>query len=255
MNHKSLIEEQFTKQAIPFSEAPNMRDEDAINLLVGAAEPKPGDHSLDVACGPGLVVFGFSPRVKAATGIDVTKAMLARAERLAAERGIQNATWHLGEAEHLPFDAGVFDIVTCRFAFHHVEAPLAVLCEMVRVTRPGGRIVVCDAAAPEDKEKAALFNRLERMRDPSTTRFLPLSELQALFAKAGLDAPALQSYRIPIELDAFVSASFPNPGDEDKLKDLIRASIADKSLDLGAHERDGKLFFHYPAVILSVTRR
>ena len=54
MDHDARIRDQFTRQAVPFSEAPSMRDEAAIALLVEAAAVGPGGRSLDVGCGPGL---------------------------------------------------------------------------------------------------------------------------------------------------------------------------------------------------------
>ena len=53
---------------------------------------------------------------------------------------------------------------------------------MVRVARPGGRIVLCDAFASDDPAKAAAFNAMERLRDPSTVEFRPLAFLRGLFA-------------------------------------------------------------------------
>ena len=56
-----------------------------------------------------------------------------------------------------------------------------VLAEMVRVTRPGGQVALIDIITSERPEKADLHNALERTRDPSHTRALPLSELIMLF--------------------------------------------------------------------------
>jgi len=70
--HRDLIVEQFTKQAVPFSTAPGVRDEEALRLLVEFAGAGPEDTVLDVACGPGLVVCALAAVVRHATGIDVT---------------------------------------------------------------------------------------------------------------------------------------------------------------------------------------
>ena len=53
-SHRDTIREQFTKQAIPFSNAPGIKDEDALRLLVEFTGAGPQDVVLDVACGPGL---------------------------------------------------------------------------------------------------------------------------------------------------------------------------------------------------------
>ena len=59
-SHQDTIRDQFTKQAIPFSNAPGVRDEEALRLLVDFTGAGPDDTVLDVACGPGLVVCAFA---------------------------------------------------------------------------------------------------------------------------------------------------------------------------------------------------
>src|SRR5215831_443056 len=137
-NHQELILDQFTRQATVFSTAPSITDERALEMIVEAVRPGPEDTVLDVACGPGLVVCAFAPHVQHATGIDVTPAMLERARKLAAERGLSNVFWRQGDVYSLPFADGSFSIVTTRFSFHHFLDPAAVLREMVRVCAPQG---------------------------------------------------------------------------------------------------------------------
>src|SRR5262249_42843949 len=155
---------QFTRQAVPFSTAAGIKDERALELLVEASGAGSDDTVLDVACGPGLVVAAFARVACHATGIDVTPAILARARELTA--GLGNVTLDQGEATPLPYADASFSVVVSRFAFHHFPDPRAVLREMRRVCRPGGRIVVCDLTASGDPAKAAAFHRIEMLRDP-----------------------------------------------------------------------------------------
>ena len=71
-NHQGLILDQFTRQATPFSTASPITDANALRMIVEAADPRPGDTVLDVACGGGIVVCAFAPHVRQATGIDMT---------------------------------------------------------------------------------------------------------------------------------------------------------------------------------------
>src|SRR5437867_7129219 len=96
-SHRDLILDQFTRQALPFSTAPGIRDEEALALLVTASGATPDDTVLDVACGPGLVARAFARVARRVTGIDLTPAMIARARALAAEGGVDNASWAIGE--------------------------------------------------------------------------------------------------------------------------------------------------------------
>src|SRR5215471_6561096 len=188
-SHQDLILDQFSRQATVFSTAPTITDEDALRMIVDAAQPTRDDRLLDVACGPGLVVCAFAAHVHEATGIDVTPAMLDRARQLAADKGLADITWRQGDVYSLPYEDASFTIVTTRFSCHHFLDPAAVVREMVRVCAPGGRIAVVDDYASEDPAKAATFNRLEKLRDPSHSRALSLTELRGLFATVGLPEP------------------------------------------------------------------
>ena len=253
-NHRDLILDQFTRQATVFSTAPAITDEDALRLIVEAARPAPGDTVLDVACGPGLVVCAFAPHVRAATGIDVTPAMLERARKLAADKGLANIAWRQGDVNSLPYDDGSFTIVTTRFSFHHFLDPTAVLREMVRVCAPEGRIVVVDDYASEDPAKAAAFNRLEKLRDPSHARCLTLTELQGLFGKVGLPQPDAAFYELRGDVQGLLARSFPNPGDDLEIIKMFKASAADDRLGVPVRLDADQIYYAYPVAILAATR-
>jgi SAM-dependent methyltransferase len=252
--HHDLILDQFTRQATVFSTAPTITDEDALRMIVEAARPAPDDRLLDVACGPGLVVCAFAPHVREATGIDVTPAMLERARKLAAEKGLINIAWRQGDVYSLPYNDASFTIVTTRFSCHHFLDPAAVVREMVRVCTPGGRIIVVDDYASEDPSKAAEFNKLEKLRDPSHSRCLTLSELKGLFGKAGLPEPAATFYELRGDVPGLLARSFPNPGDELKIIEMFKASAADDRLGVPVRLEAGEIFYAYPVAILAATR-
>src|SRR6058998_2125110 len=250
--HQHQILDQFTRQATAFATAPGIRDEAALWLIVEASGAGPEDTVLDVACGPGLVVAAFARVVRHATGIDITPAMLERARAHAAQLGLTNVSWRQGDALPLPWPDASFSIVTSRFAFHHFLDPLAVLREMKRVATPGGRVVVVDST-PEPR-RADAFNRMERLRDPSHVRSLPLDEHKALYAKAGLSEPRVTWYRLEGELEALIARSFPNPGDDDKIHALFRASLADDTLGIQTRLENGRIRYGFPVAVLVADR-
>ena len=252
--HSSLIRDQFTRQATPFSTAAPIADAGALALIVEAAGAGPDDLVLDVACGGGIVVCAFAPHVRHATGIDMTAAMLDRARHLAAEKGIANVTWHKGDVTQLPYPNGAFTIVVTRFAIHHFPDPSAVFREMVRVCAPGGRVVVVDTYTSPDPAKASEFNRLEKLRDPSHVRCLPRDELQDLFRAADLAQPRVSFYELRDTVENLLARSFPNPGDERKIIDLFTASIADDRLGIPVGRAGDKLEYAYPVAILAAER-
>jgi SAM-dependent methyltransferase len=250
--HQNEILDQFTRQATPFATAPGIRDEAALRLIVEASGAGPEDTVLDVACGPGLVVAAFARVVRHATGIDITPAMLERARTHAAQLGLTNVTWRQGDVLPLPWPDASFSIVTSRFAFHHFLDPLAVLREMKRVATPGGRVVVVDST-PEPR-RADAFNRMERLRDPSHVRSLPVDEHRGLYATVGLPEPRVTSYRLEGEMEALIGRSFPHPGDDEKIREIFRAALKDDALDIQPRLEDGQIRYGFPVSVLVAER-
>jgi SAM-dependent methyltransferase len=249
--HHDLIVDQFTRQAVPFSTASPITDENALRMIVDAARPQPDDRLLDVACGGGIVVCAFAPHVRHATGIDMTPAMLERARRLAGERAIANVSFEQGVAQALPYPNASFDIVVTRFSFHHFPDPLAVLREMRRVVAPNGRLIVVDMYASEDSAKAAEWNRLEKLRDPSHVRCLSLTELRNLFAAANLPEPKASFYELGDDVNNLLARSFPNPGDDAKIVAMFAASVEDDRLGIPVQRDGARLRYAYPVAILA----
>jgi hypothetical protein len=123
---------------------------------------------------------------------------------------------------------------------------------MKRVCQPGGKVVVADSApAPE---KADAFNAMERLRDPSHTRAMPLAELKSLYTRHGLPEPRHTWYRLESDLESLLSRSFPNPGDDDKIRALFRASLADDALDIRARQEGDLIVYGFPVAVLVAER-
>src|SRR5262245_5477225 len=113
--HWRLILDQFTRQAVPFSEMPDHSPE----LIIAAAHVQPDDTVLDVACGPGLITCEFAKVARYVTGIDLTPAMIERARILQQSKGLTNLTWQIGDVLPLPFSDAAFSLVLTRYSFHH----------------------------------------------------------------------------------------------------------------------------------------
>ncbi len=247
-SHRDLILDQFTRQAVPFSTAPSIQDEQALSLVVEFAGTTAADTVLDVACGPGILLSAFARVARHATGIDLTPAMLDRARVLQREKGLHNMSWVRGDGLVMPFADGAFSMVTSRFAFHHLLDPATALVEMARVCAPSGRIVVVDSAPASDKADA--FNRMEVLRDPSHVRAMPLDELRGLFGRARLPEPRATSYRLNGELESLIKRSFPLPGDDEKLRQVFAASIGTDALGIEARREGHEIRFGYPVAVL-----
>jgi ubiquinone/menaquinone biosynthesis C-methylase UbiE len=248
---QEIVVDQFTQQAAAFAAAAQIRDAEALDLMISASGAGANDRTLDVACGPGIVVCHFAAVVESATGIDLTPAMIDQARLLQREKGLTNVVWHVGDVTSLPYANQSFSIVTCRYAFHHFEHPAKVLSEMVRVCALGGKVVLMDVFTSDNEQQATNFNRMERLRDPSHVRALSLAELRGLFEKVELPLPSLAFYKMHVRLDNLLKASFPNKGDAEEVERLVRNSLEDDSLGVQTRTEDGNLVISYPIALLA----
>lgn len=118
-------------------------------LATGAA---PGVRILDVAAGTGTSGMALTSRGASVVACDVSPGMLS------VGRGRHPAMgFVVGDGRRLPFADGVFDAVTISFGLRNIAEPEIALAEMLRVTRPGGRLVVCEFSMPVTRVRRALF--------------------------------------------------------------------------------------------------
>lgn len=251
MDHTDEVVDQFTRQAAQFALSPAARNEEIVERILRLAQAGPDDSALDVACGPGVLACALARRVRHATGIDLTPAMLDQARATQAHAGLTNLRWDLGDVTAMPYADGSFSIVTCRFAFHHFPEPLRVLREMRRVAGPGGRVVVADSSPAAAKADA--FNAMEKLRDPSHTRAMPVEELRALFNAAGMPEPRVEPTRLSLDLDSFLARSYPPGGERDKqgMRAMFERALADDAMDVQPRREGGTLHFSVPVAVLS----
>jgi demethylmenaquinone methyltransferase/2-methoxy-6-polyprenyl-1,4-benzoquinol methylase len=120
--------------------------------LVRLARVEQGCRVLDVCCGTGDLTFAFSREGAAATGLDFNSQMLAVAHRRMQRHrwcpGSIRPQFVQGDALQLPFPEHSFDIVSVGYGLRNLASWEAGLREMLRVARPGGRLLVLDFGKP-----------------------------------------------------------------------------------------------------------
>jgi len=191
-----------------------------LGRMVALARPLPADRVLDIATGGGHVAVTFAPHVATVVASDLTPEILHHAAAYFAERGLGNVETALADAEELPFADGSFQIVTCRIAPHHFPRPDRFVAEVARVLTPDGRFVLIDSTVPAG-ETGAFINEVERLRDPSHVRSLPVAEWEALLAGAGLRVAVAETFRKRHDYDDWTARSRMTPEGKASLARLV----------------------------------
>jgi len=127
--------------------------------ILDVALVQPGERILDVGCGTGTLTIlaaddtGPTGQV---VGVDATTSFLPRARKKASKRGLSNIEFREGLAEALPVkEDSSFDVVLCTFVVHHLpgdEIREKSFAEMMRVLKPGGRMLVVDFPGDDGHE-------------------------------------------------------------------------------------------------------
>lgn len=167
---------------------------------VELARIQPGEQVLDVGCGTGTLAIEVQNRVGRAGrifGIDPGTQQIARARSKASRRNLP-IDFQIGVIEQIAFPDQTFDVVLSTLMMHHLPASLKRqgLAEIVRVLKPGGRLVIADFQRKQERQgRAAHFHAGgSRMQD-----------LVALVKEAGFGAVEMEEI-CPKRFSAFPGA-------------------------------------------------
>lgn len=115
------------------------------------------------------------------------------------------------------------------------------------VSKKSGIVLIADAALPN--ENVVAYNMVERLRDPSHTRALSFDEFDQTMRKSGLNNLRRGSYKVEMELEKQLKASFPELGDDEKIRDIFKKDIGNNLLGMDAHWAGDEIHFAYPISI------
>jgi demethylmenaquinone methyltransferase/2-methoxy-6-polyprenyl-1,4-benzoquinol methylase len=111
-----------------------------------AVGPRPGERILDLAAGTGTSSASLAKSGAHVVAADFSPGMIEVGRRQQA--GNTNVEFVVADGMNLPFEASEFDAVTISFGLRNIVEPRAALAELFRVTKPGGRIVICEFSTP-----------------------------------------------------------------------------------------------------------
>jgi SAM-dependent methyltransferase len=245
-----------------------------LSRLVDFAEPTADDVCLDVAYGDAPVAAAMSSRVRQVASVRTgpTHAATDTADTapqtaLATDpRGMRDTAPQggLAVARHqrtvgarpvrastlsLPYRDGVFTLVTARCSLHRLSDPLAAVREMLRVCRPGGRLII----AGRIRTTSAAADALERLRDPAHAGTPSLARLTGLLADAGADVRRLDVFVVERPAEPWLA------GCDDASADEIRRALVaeiDGGPPTGARPRmiGGELWFTQSCAHIAAVR-
>jgi ubiquinone/menaquinone biosynthesis C-methylase UbiE len=255
-DHAAEIERAFSQQA-PAFEDPGLNRVFTVDVawLFEHLELGPDVIVLDVAAGTGHAARSLAPAVRTVVALDATLAMLEAGKAAVEAAGLRNVVFQRGDAAALPFLDASFDVVVSRFALHHFEAPSVDVAEMARCARPGGQLVVADLVCSDDPATADAQNHLERLRDPSHARMLPVSELRALVAGVG-ELSAFEARDIVRPLRPWLAQTDARDEVAARITAALRAELeGGRATGLRPREEDGELRFVHTVACVTARKQ
>ncbi len=199
--------------------ADTMRESGA--ALVRQLGITPGLNVLDLGCGDGTTAIPAAQLGAYVRGVDIARNLVDAGNRRARQLGLSNCTFHHGDATDLhEMPDQVFDLTVSVFGAMFAPKPDDVAREMVRVTRPGGRIVMGNWIPNDPTMVAQVLKISSAYTPPPPAGFVsPMlwgveSEVTARFGRAGIKAED-----ISFQPDTF---TFDHPGTTGSFVDIFR---------------------------------
>ena len=237
------VRDSFSRVAANYTRSTFHSSSERLREVLDLAQPQPGDIALDVATGTGNTAFALAPVVRGVVGVDLTREMLDQARRLAAERGIVNAEWVIGDAERLPFRDNTFDLYTVRAAPHHFPNVDVFMSEALRVLKPGRAAAFIDCAPPMPARD--LLHEVEMRRDPSHIRSLTVDEWVSALVRAGFEVESATARELDWNYEEWMANMAVAQPLAAQLAGLIESAGGQAREQLHPARRDGKLWHAY----------
>ena len=253
MGIKESAIKQFGSRAEAYAKGNIFVDGVHLSGIVKKSGVEKNHQVLDIATGAGFLALEFARYADTVIGCDLTRNMLLHAVEKQKKSGLENTAFLLSDVESLPFHDKFFDIVSCRFAFHHFPDPVNALREMKRVCN--GSIVLIDGVSSEDREKSLFHNSIEKLRDPSHVRIYSLSEMKNMLKDIGAVVVDIEHWDIPQDFDEWVKRAGTGEKETEIIEGLMAGSVDGDSTGLRVNLEDGRLGFTYDTVILNANAR
>lgn len=218
--------------------------------VVEAVGPARVERVLDVATGAGHTAFTVAPYATEVVALDLTREMLATAQQVANERGLQNIRFLQGDAQAIPCEDASFDVVTCRQAPHHFPHIEQAVKEWARVLKAGGKLVLIDSISPEEAAIDTFLNEIEALRDPSHVRNQRISEWRALLNTAGFTITTAREWGIYLDIPSWTQRMRTPAASVATIEQRMHNASPAIRERLRIEEQDGIFAFTLPAALI-----
>ncbi len=238
MSIDPLVHSHFTARAARYNVSSHWVGDAALGVVTfNALDTRPEHVILDVACGTGQVAQVFKGRVARVVGADITEAMFEQArahvDALVVTPG-----------ESLPFEDGTFDRVVCRQGIQFMDDAAAVK-EMVRVLKPGGRVLLIHLCAYGRDDRAEYYEIL-RLRNEARRNFYLREDLAVLLRNAGAIDVRVDDYVSVEDVDVWSDTGAIEESAREGIREVYRhaspAFAAVHAVQVGARIVDHMLF-------------
>ena len=177
--------------------------------------------ALDAGSGTGSLALALAPYVGEVVAVDTRLDYLEAGRELAPG----NVRFVEGDATALPFGYATFDIAGCLRVLHHVRRPELAVSELVRVTRPGGRVFIADQLGSVDPLRSLEMDRFERLRDPSHQRLLPDADIHGFLDANDLVLISQEVTRERVDLEQRLELAEVPEEERERLRGLAPGSV------------------------------
>jgi ubiquinone/menaquinone biosynthesis C-methylase UbiE len=201
----------FDRVATSLSLSPSKVVEPRLRALVALCAPRPLDRVLDVGTGAGAAALAFAPHVSHVTAVDISPAMLERAEQARQALAITNVAIRWADATALPGYKAAFDLATCCDLCPYVRDAAVLFAQLQRALKAGGRLALDELIGSENPVKRATHQAIETQRSPAFVRLYSESELELRLRESGFRIDRAEVYDKPLVLDEWLNLASATP--------------------------------------------
>ena len=255
----SVTQKQFGERAKAYAASALHSRDESLDMMERMARDHLGGgvargNIVDVGCGAGFTAAAMSALANRVLATDLTPEMVEQAHRVGHERNASGMTAAIAAASSLPVRSGSVEVLTCRYAFHHMVDAERVLGEFRRVLTDDGCFLLADTVATEDPVVYEWMDKVERLRDPSHHLNRSPSELLALIEGCGFRVTEHETSRVHLDLDSWTQRSATPPAEVAQLQAMLAEAGPNvvEAFEIVRDDRETR--FSWPVLVVRAVR-